>query len=342
MKRFFNEYGAVVIIVIVIAILLVLVGSIQSADDGVKGTGLAAKVGQVYSDTIDKFKTALNLNNSNSGISSGGTTADVTTPDMTPSGEGITLVDASTFKRKIGYKTVETISFETSDPSKGTGTSYDVTSTQDKQIVAWKNGNDVVVKSQKKILLPRVAESYFSDYEMLKKISFANFSTEQTVNMERMFSSDVLLESLDLSRFDTSQVSSLLFFFSGCSNLKSINLKSFDTSNCYDFTGMFNNCSKLRTLNLSHLKNKENTPIDLALMFSDCTSLTDVDISGLKVSNARVNADRTFENCYNLITIYCNGFKSYSDTTNMFSNCSPKRNIDELGRPSQNGVFTTK
>lgn len=112
---------------------------------------------------------ALNLDNSNSGVSSGGTTADITTPDMTPSGEGITLVDAYTFKNKIGYRTVETLSFEIGDPSKGTGTSYDVTSTQDKQIVAWKNGNDVVVKSQKKILLPRVAEDYFSGYKSLKR-----------------------------------------------------------------------------------------------------------------------------------------------------------------------------
>ena len=341
MKRFFNEYGAVVIIVIVIAILLVLVGSIQSADDGVKGTGLAAKVGQVYSDTIDKFKTALNLNNSNSGISSGGTTTDVTTPDMTPSGEGITLVDASTFKSKIGYQTVETISFETGDPSKGTGTSYDVTSTQDKQIVAWKNGNDVVVKSQKKILLPRVAEAYFSDYKALKNISFANFSTEQTVNMQYMFSNDVLLESLDLSRFNTSQVTSLNYFFSKCSNLKSINLKSFETSNCNDFSHMFEGCSKLRTLNLSHFKNSESPFLYIESMFKDCNSLTDVDISNLK-NTSRVFAYGAFQNCYNLITIYCNGFKSYGSDTNMLANCSPKGNIDELGNPSQSGVFTTK
>lgn len=80
----------------------------------------------------------------------------------------------------------------------------------------------------------------------------------------------------------------------------------------------------------------------MAVLFSGCTSLTDVDISGLTVSNGSVTADGTFENCYSLITIYCNGFKTYRTYTSMLRNCSPKGNIDQFGNSSQNGVFTTK
>ena len=76
-------------------------------------------------------------------------------------------------------------------------------------------------------------------------------------------------------------------------------------------------------------------------MFRGCNSLTDVDISNLK-NTSGVIANNTFEDCYNLITIYCNGFASYRSDDYMLANCSPKGNIDKFGRPSQNGVFTTK
>jgi len=59
MKKFFEEYGAVAIIVIVIAVLLVLVGSVKGLDEStgkVNGSGIAAVVGNAYSNAIDKFK----------------------------------------------------------------------------------------------------------------------------------------------------------------------------------------------------------------------------------------------------------------------------------------------
>lgn len=104
---------------------------------------------------------------------------------------------------------------------------------------------------------------------------------------------------------------------------------------------MFDGCSKLRAFNLSHFKIDESKGLVIESMFKACDSLTNVDISNLK-SNSDVFAYGAFQNCYNLITIYCNGFKSYRSDTFMLDNCSPKGNIDKFGNPSQNGVFTTK
>ena len=59
MKKFFEEHGGIVIILIVIAVLLVLVGSVKGLDEGtgkVNGSGVAAVVGNTYSNAIDKFK----------------------------------------------------------------------------------------------------------------------------------------------------------------------------------------------------------------------------------------------------------------------------------------------
>lgn len=56
MRKIFNEYGGWAVIVFVIAVLLLLVGGIKSIDDNgkVKGSGLIATIGNIFSNSIEK------------------------------------------------------------------------------------------------------------------------------------------------------------------------------------------------------------------------------------------------------------------------------------------------
>lgn len=56
MRKIFNEYGGWAVIIFIIVVLLLLVGSIKSIDDNgkVKGSGLIATIGNIFSDSIEK------------------------------------------------------------------------------------------------------------------------------------------------------------------------------------------------------------------------------------------------------------------------------------------------
>ena len=90
--------------------------------------------------------------------------------------------------------------------------------------------------------------------------------------------------------------------FGNKSNLKSIKkLKGLDTSNVTDMSMMFSDCSSITSLDLSNF----NTSIvtDMSNMFNGCSSLTSLDISNFNTSNV-TNIYFMFISCTSLTDVY--------------------------------------
>ena len=90
-------------------------------------------------------------------------------------------------------------------------------------------------------------------------------------------------------------------WFIGMNNLKTVeNLKRLDLSKCTDMSFMFSGCSSLTSIDLSGIDASKAT--DISDMFSYCDSLKSVNLKGLDISNA-TNLESMFEDCNSLESI---------------------------------------
>ena len=134
-------------------------------------------------------------------------------------------------------------------------------------------------------------------------------------------------------------------------SFRSITIQNLDLTDCTSIYGMFRGQSSLTDLDLSGLKISENV-YDMENMFSNCSSLTQLDLSGWNMKNLRY-AYGMFYNCSNLETIYASdwtaGNSNLAGQSNVFYGCSSLsgyRDWKTSGaycKPiSQGGYFTTK
>jgi len=160
----------------------------------------------------------------------------------------------------------------------------------------------------------------------LTNINIDNFDTRNVTNMEGMFYDCSLLAELNLSNFDTTNVENMKSMFHGCSSLSKMDLSNFDMSSIKNMEGMFHSCSKLSSIDMS---NKDYSKANMALLFSECKSLVNVDFSNAKLG---INTYGMFSICPQLTSINF----SNTDTSNttdmgsMFSGCSSLTTIDFL------------
>lgn len=178
----------------------------------------------------------------------------------------------------------------------------------------------------------------FSQCNNLTEIDISNWNTSNVANMSGMFS-NTALSSLDLSSFDTSNVTIMYAMFSGC-HFSQLNLNDLDLTNVFSmeqfvasnqqltsftltnktsnslraFSGMFYNCSSLSNVNLGIETfatggTQTNRRIGLANMFGSCTSLTELDLSGLIINTAIYYTNNMFNGCTNLTKIDIRGLK---------------------------------
>lgn len=118
--------------------------------------------------------------------------------------------------------------------------------------------------------------------------------------------------------------------FSNKSNIKSIKkLKGLDTSNVTSMYYMFSDCSSLTSLDLSNFDTSNVT--DIERMFNDCNSLTTLDLSNWNTSNVRVgDMYAAFNNCSSLkdvyITVEATLMKLTNNLTSQGGNYIPSNN----------------
>lgn len=149
--------------------------------------------------------------------------------------------------------------------------------------------------------------------------------------MQSMFSSCTSLETLDLSSFNTEKVTNMSKMFVGSTNLRTINLpKGFIGSSVTDLRSMFKDCTSLTELDLSG-SNSENVK-EMNEMFYGCKALSKLDLTDFKTGQV-TTMENMFCDCSTLETLDVSSFNTENVTTmlGMFNNCSSLRSLDLPG-----------
>ena len=135
---------------------------------------------------------------------------------------------------------------------------------------------------------------------------------------------DAQRESITSVVFDTSfadctTLTSTAYWFYGFANLSRISgISNLKTDNVTDMSYMFSVCSGLTSLDLSGFKT-DNVK-DMYGMFSGCTGLTSLDLSGFNTENV-TNMAFMFNGCSGLTSLDVSGFKTENvkDMSSMFA-----------------------
>lgn len=176
---------------------------------------------------------------------------------------------------------------------------------------------------------PKDCGAWFWLFEALTTIEHLDYlNTSEVDDMRLMFSSCTSLETLDLSSFNTEKVTNMSKMFVGSTNLRTINLpKGFIGSSVTDLRSMFKDCTSLTELDLSG-SNAENVK-DMGEMFYGCRALSKLDLTDFKTGQV-TTMENMFCICSTLETLDVSSFNTENVTTmlGMFNNCSSLRSLD--------------
>lgn len=179
---------------------------------------------------------------------------------------------------------------------------------------------------------PKDCGAWFWFFEALTTIEHLDYlNTSEVDDMRLMFSSCTSLETLDLSSFNTEKVKCMYAMFDGATNLRSIKLpKGFIGSSVTDLRSMFKDCTSLTELDLSG-SNAENVK-DMGELFYGCRALSKLDLTDFKTGQV-TTMENMFCICSTLETLDVSSFNTENVTTmlGMFNNCSSLRSLDLSG-----------
>ena len=140
----------------------------------------------------------------------------------------------------------------------------------------------------------------------------------------------------DSSFANDTTLTSTANWFSGMSNLTAIDgLQYLNTKNVTDMVYMFSNCSSLTSLDVTHFNTQNVT--NMAAMFNGCSGLTSLDVTGFNTQNV-TNIGYMFQNCSALTSLDVTGFNTQNvrRIDGMFASCSGLTSLDLTGFNTQN------
>ena len=179
---------------------------------------------------------------------------------------------------------------------------------------------------------PKSCNAWFFCFEGLTRIEHLDYlNTSEVEVMQSMFSFCTSLETLDLSSFNTEKVKNMYAMFDGSTNLRSIKLpQGFIGSSVTNLFSMFKDCTSLTELDLSG-SNSENVK-DMSKMFEGCRALSKLVLTDFKTGQVST-MESMFCNCSTLETLDVSCFNTENVTTmcGMFNNCSSLRSLDLTG-----------
>ena len=176
----------------------------------------------------------------------------------------------------------------------------------------------------------------FKDCSSLTSLDVSNFNTSKVTNMSDMFSSCSSLTTLDVSGFDTSNVTTMGKMFQYCKSLTSLDVSSFNTSKVKDypsFAYMFDNCNSLKALDLSNFdfsNTYAGSYAGLYAMIEACKSLETITFpSTVTFNKSGICMGYMFSSCSSLTTLDLSGFDTskVTDMSNMFNSCYKLSNL---------------
>ena len=170
---------------------------------------------------------------------------------------------------------------------------------------------------------------WFSGCRNLTTITgIENLKTDNVTIMSFMFMNCSSLTSLDLSSLNICKVTSMGQVFYGCSNLKSIKLFNFDNISVkVNIAGLFQDCASLTNIDLSGLKTDCVT--SMSGMFRGCSGLTSLDVSNFNTENV-TDMSGMFFGCSGLTALDLSNFntENVKDMNNMFQDCRGLLNLN--------------
>lgn len=179
---------------------------------------------------------------------------------------------------------------------------------------------------------PQTCEFWFWWFGALTTIEHLDYlNTSEVKYMNSMFSKCTSLETLDLFSFNTEKVTNMYAMFDGATNLRSIKLpQGFIGSSVTNLCSMFKDCTSLTELDLSG-SNSENVK-DMSEMFNGCSALSKLVLTDFKTGQVST-MESLFRNCSKLETLDVYSFNTENVTTmvGMFNNCSSLRSLDLPG-----------
>lgn len=109
--------------------------------------------------------------------------------------------------------------------------------------------------------------------------------------------------------------------------LKKFPFNLIDTSNITSMSNLFSNCTNLTDIDLSNINTSKTN--NMAYMFYYCSSLTNIDLSNFNTSKVTTMANM-FTSCYKLSEIDVSGFdtSNLQTTSSMFTSCRSLVNLD--------------
>ena len=149
----------------------------------------------------------------------------------------------------------------------------------------------------------------------------------------------------DASFANCTTMTSTAWWFKNCKNLTTITgISNLKTDNVTDMIHMFSGCSSLTSLDLSGFNTSKVT--NMGYMFNGCFSLTSLDVSGFKTDRVTIMSDM-FYDCSGLASLDVSGFNTENVTNmyDMFYDCSGLTSLDVSGFKTDNvtymgGMFT--
>ncbi|MBR6716442.1 MAG: BspA family leucine-rich repeat surface protein [Prevotella sp.] len=166
-----------------------------------------------------------------------------------------------------------------------------------------------------------------------------DFEDEVPTTWEELKTRDIRTIIIDESIKEYSENLTYIDWFQGMEFLTTIeNVENLNTKNVTDMSYMFSDCSSLTSLDLSSFDTRNVT--DMSYMFFGCSHLTSLDLGNFNTQNV-TTMESMFVGCRSLISLDLSSFdtKNVTDMSGMFANCTSLTSLD-LGNFNTQNVTT--
>ena len=167
--------------------------------------------------------------------------------------------------------------------------------------------------------------SMFSGCTSLEKVKFGVQNTANLTNISYLFSKDHNLTSYDLKNLNTSNVTEVSGLFDENYKLTSFSFSGIDFSSLKSLPYVFRNCINLKSVDFTDLNGQITS---LYETFYGCTSLENLDLSSLDLSNLK-SINYLCNGCTNLKSVNLSTVTgTLNDVGSAFKDCKKLETID--------------
>lgn len=142
------------------------------------------------------------------------------------------------------------------------------------------------------------------------------------------YTGSIVLAIFDSSFANCTTITSTSSWFSNCTNLSAIdNINNLRTDQLTDISFMFSDCSSLTSIDLSHFNTSNVT--NMSGLFDGCSNLATIDVSSFNTANV-TRMSTMFEDCSSLTGLDLSHFNTanVTDMFQMFADCSSLTSLD--------------